>query len=66
MKTRELAQVLRGTTPTTPSATHIHKSGSEDNAPFIFRRGKLKKFKNMNRETRLISQQHVQHAGKNV
>jgi hypothetical protein len=44
MKTRELVQKLRDTTPTTPSATHIHNSGSEDDTPFIFTRGKLKYF----------------------
>ena len=41
MKTRELAQTLRGTILTTPSATHIHKSRREENATFIFTRGKL-------------------------
>jgi hypothetical protein len=40
MKTRELVvQTLRGTTPTTESHTHIHKSGIENNALFIFTRG---------------------------
>jgi hypothetical protein len=39
MKTRELAaQTLRGTTPTTEPHTHIHKSGTENNALFIFTR----------------------------
>jgi hypothetical protein len=46
MKTREIVQTLTGTTPTTPPVTHTHththKSGSENNAPFNFTRGKLK------------------------